>query len=60
MFDEVLVSWSAWWDTVPTGFAFLLALAFFVAAAGLLRDGGRHRSDQPRGAEDRPVGCADP
>lgn len=60
MFDEVLVSWSAWWDTVPMGFAFLLALAFVVAAAGLLRDGGRHRSDHPRGDEVRPDGRAGP
>ena len=55
MFDEALVSWSAWWDTVPTGYAFLLVLAFVVAAVGLLRDGGRRHTDHARGAEDRSV-----
>lgn len=43
MLDAALVSWSAWWDTVTPSFAFLLALPFAVAAAGLLGDAVRRR-----------------
>jgi len=43
MLDDALASWSAWWDTVPPHFAFLLALPFAVAAAGLLGDAVRRR-----------------
>lgn len=43
MFDETLASLSAWWVTVPASFAFLLALPFAVAAAGLLGDTIRRR-----------------
>lgn len=43
MLDAALASWSAWWDTVPPSFAFLLALPFAVAAAGLLGAAARRR-----------------
>ena len=43
MLDAALASWSVWWDTVPPSFAFLLALPFVVAAAGLLGDAVRRR-----------------
>jgi hypothetical protein len=43
MLDAALASWSAWWDTVTPSFAFLLALPFAVAAAGLLGDAVRRR-----------------
>lgn len=56
MFEEALASLRAWWDTVPTGFAFLLLLAFAVAATGLLRDGGRHPADDSRGDGEGSVG----
>jgi hypothetical protein len=41
MLDTALTSWSAWWQSVPPTFAFLLALPFAVAAAGLLAEGWR-------------------
>lgn len=43
MFDEALAFLSAWWVTVPASFAFLLALPFAVAAAGLLAETVRRR-----------------
>ena len=43
MFDAARASWSAWWDTVPPSFAFLLALPFGVAALGLIGDAARRR-----------------
>lgn len=43
MSEAALVSWSAWWDSVPPDFAFLLALPFAVAALGLLGDAVRRR-----------------
>ncbi|WP_158219869.1 hypothetical protein [Ideonella sp. A 288] len=43
MLDAALSSWSAWWDTVSPSVAFLLALPFAVAAAGLLGDAVRRR-----------------
>lgn len=46
MLDAALASWSAWWDTVTPGFAFLLALPFAVAAMGLLGDAVRRRRDR--------------
>jgi hypothetical protein len=41
MLAATLASWSAWWDTVPTSFAFLLSLPFAVAVAALLGDFAR-------------------
>lgn len=43
MLDAALASWSAWWYTVTPSFAFLLALPFMVAAAGLIGDAVRRR-----------------
>lgn len=46
MLNAALMSWSDWWQGVPPTFAFLLALPFAVAAAGLLAEGlrkGRRR-----------------
>ena len=37
------IDWTAWWDTVPPEFAFLLALPFAVAAVGLAADCVRGR-----------------
>lgn len=41
MLDAAFASWSDWWSGVPPTFAFLLALSFAVAAAGLLADAVR-------------------
>lgn len=38
MLDATLASWSAWWDSVPAGFGFLLALPFVVATLALMTD----------------------
>jgi hypothetical protein len=38
--------WLAWWSTVPTEFAFLLALPFAVGAIGLFGDAWRRRRDR--------------
>lgn len=43
MLDAALASWSAWWANVTPSFAFLLALPFIVAAAGLISDAVRSR-----------------
>lgn len=43
MLDAALAPWLSWWETVPPSFAFLLALPFLVAMAGLLGDAVRRR-----------------
>lgn len=47
MLDAALESWTRWWDGVPAVFAFLLALPFVVALAGLLRLALRRGDDRP-------------
>jgi hypothetical protein len=42
--------WIAWWDSVPTEFAFLLALPLIVAAAGLWADRPRARRIRKAGS----------
>jgi hypothetical protein len=44
MLASLLSDLSAWWQTVPRDFAFLLALPFLVAAAGLIADLVRRRT----------------
>lgn len=43
MLHAALATWSAWWDTVPPLFAFMLMLPFAVAALGLLGGALRQR-----------------
>ncbi len=47
MLDAAIASWSAWWDTVPPEFAFLLALPWGVAALGLAADASSRRRRGP-------------
>ncbi|MBL8346906.1 MAG: hypothetical protein JNN03_15810 [Rubrivivax sp.] len=49
MLNDLWLDMAAWWATVPPEFAFLFALPFAVAAAGLGAD--RLRRHRP-GAED--------
>ena len=44
MLNAALLSWSAWWHSVPPTFAFLLALPFAVATVGLLAHALRRRA----------------
>jgi hypothetical protein len=43
MLASLLSDLSAWWQTVPRDFVFLLALPFLVAAAGLIAELVRRR-----------------
>ena len=47
MLDAALASWSAFWDTVTPSFAFLLALPFMVATAGLIGEAVRRCRGRP-------------
>ena len=38
MIDAWILDWSAWWASVPPGFAFLMALPFLVGGLGLRAD----------------------
>lgn len=48
MLASFLSDWSAWWQTVTPEFAFLLALPFAVAAAGLLAEFVRCRREKAK------------
>jgi hypothetical protein len=48
MFERWIAAWTAWWQTIPPEFAFLLGLPIVVAAAGLWADWRRRRKAHTR------------
>ena len=54
MLDSFCTDWVAWWDTVPTEFAFLLTLPVLVALAGFAEYRIRRRRESASGDPGRP------
>jgi len=50
----ILADLASWWHTVPSDFAFLVALPFFVAAVAFIPDGlralSKHQSKKTKAA----------